>query len=252
MSLQFDKLSVSYGKFNAINNVSAALETGCVTALIGSNGAGKSSLLRAIAGLTSSSGEVTLNQTQLTLKERRNTIAYMPQDTSASSSLTLIEVILLGRIQSLGMTIPSGLIQQAVAALQRFGLENLQARTLDAVSGGQRQLVFLAQAMFREPQVLLLDEPTAALDLRHQLIVLEAVRAQALERNIPVLMAMHDLTLAAQFADRVICLSGGGIDATGIAKEVLTVERLRRLYGVEAELETSRAGNRIVVPVKAI
>ncbi len=252
MSLRFDNLTVSYGNFTAIKDVSATIESGSVTALIGPNGAGKSSLLRAVSGLLPASGTVSLNDQEVAVKDRRTALSYMPQDTSANSSLTLIEVVLLGRIQTLGLSVPTDLIRQAEAALQRFGLESLQARTLDAVSGGQRQLVFLAQAMFREPQALLLDEPTAALDLRHQLIVLDAVRAQTIARDIPVVMAMHDLSLAAQFADCIVCLSGSKIDAVGPANEVLTTERLRRLYGVEAEIETSRSGHRIVVPVKAI
>lgn len=135
--------------------------------------------------------------------------------------------------------------------LERFGLAPLQGRTLDAVSGGQRQLVYLAQALFRETEVLLLDEPTAALDLRHQLVVLEAVRAHAAASGTMVVMAMHDLTLAAQFADRIACLCRRRIVADGRPEAVLTPGLLRRIYGIEAEVLTGATGSARVIPVRA-
>ena len=137
-------------------------------------------------------------------------IAYMPQDTSAHSSLTVLEVVLLGRLNSLGLNLPKGLANEALEALDAFGLSSLQTRQLDEISGGQRQLVFLAQALFRQPRVLLLDEPTAALDLRHQLLVLERLRLIARKTGTIIGMAMHDLNLAAQYSDHVLGLGGGG------------------------------------------
>lgn len=252
MSFAFENICVRYGPATVITSVSASIETGRVTALIGPNGAGKSSLLKAVAGLVPSDGSVSFEGKPLAGKQRHETIAYMPQDIGASSSLTLIEVVLLGRLRSLGLSVPRTLVVQAETALDRFGLASLQSRTLDAVSGGQRQLVYLAQAIFREPQMLLLDEPTAALDLRHQLVVLETVRAHAAEHGIAVIVAMHDLSLAAQFCDHFLCLAHGAIDADGPAAEVLRAERLARLYGVEAEVEAARSGHLRIVPIRAL
>jgi len=123
---------------------------------------------------------------------------------------------------------------------------------LDEVSGGQRQLVYLAQALFREPAVLLLDEPTAALDLRHQLIVLQALRERVEKDGITAVVAMHDLSLAAQFADQIICMYNGSIDAMGTAAEVIQVDRLRRLYGVETEIAYTSSGHMTVTPLYAV
>ncbi|MEO1612535.1 MAG: ABC transporter ATP-binding protein, partial [Pseudomonadota bacterium] len=120
--------------------------------------------------------------------------------------------------------------------LDRFGLGPLAERPLHSVSGGQRQLAFLAQALLRRPRVLLLDEPTAALDLRHQMLVVEAVKADAADRNVPVVAAMHDLALVGRYADCVVCLSGGAVEAVGPPGEVLTPALIAKIYGVRAEV----------------
>lgn len=252
MSFAFDNIHVRYGRSTVVHNVSASIPAGQVSALIGPNGAGKSSLLKAVAGLAPSEGTVSFYGKPLATKQRHETIAYMPQDIGASSSLTLIEVVLLGRLRSLGLSVPRNLVAQAEATLEGFGLASLQGRTLDAVSGGQRQLTYLAQALFREPKILLLDEPTAALDLRHQLVVLETVRAHASAHGIAVIVAMHDLSLAAQFCDHFLCLADGAVDADGPAAEVLRADRLARLYGVETEVEVTRSGHLRIVPIRAL
>ena len=136
--------------------------------------------------------------------------------------------------------------------MDEFGLQHLSDRTLDAVSGGQRQLTYLAQAMFREPRILLLDEPTAALDLRHQLIVFEMLRRLADEKDIAIVVALHDLSLAAQFCDQVACLSNGTLDAMGAPRDVLTVERLSRVYGVEVDIDEGADDKLRIAAVRAV
>lgn len=251
MSLDVEGLSVAYGRTPVIERAAMTLETGTLCALIGPNGVGKSTLLKAIAGLLPAVGRISLEGAVLADTERRGGFAYMPQDLGPNSSLTGLEVVLLGRLRSLGLSVPRALCDAAAASLEQFGLAGLQGRSLDEMSGGQRQLTYLAQALFREPAVLLLDEPTAALDLRHQLLVLEAVRAHAARSGTIVILAMHDLSLAAQFADRMICLDGGRIEADGPPEAVLTVARLRRVYGVEAEVTKADSGALRIVPLRA-
>jgi len=124
-------------------------------------------------------------------------------------------------------------------------------RPVSALSGGQRQMAFLAQSLFRAPQVLLLDEPTAALDLRHQLVVLERVRMDARARGTVALVAMHDLSLAARFADRILCLHNGGVAAIGTPEKVLNADLLERVYGAVVEVSRSTSGTLTVAPVCA-
>lgn len=253
MSLAVENLSVSYGTTPVLHSVNLRAEKGAITGLVGPNGTGKSSLLKAIAGLIAADGEVLLGGASLGARAlRTGVIAYMPQDIGASSSLTVMEVILLGRLKSLGLSVSQRIRDAAFQVLDRFDLLPLQGRTLDALSGGQRQLVYLAQAIFRNPKVLLLDEPTAALDLRHQLIVLDAVAAHCRAKGIVTMAAMHDLTLAARYSERILCLSEGRIVSDGAPADVLTPSRLRAVYGVEAEVTRTPSHVLAVTPLRAV
>lgn len=244
MTLFVRELSISYGKAEILANISFSFAAGCCAALIGPNGTGKSSLLRAIAGLQTYGGTVSL----LSGEQPEDAIAYMPQDTGAASALTVMEVVLLGRLRSLGLRVSGRDRTAALEALAVFGLTDLQSRTLGHLSGGQRQLVFVAQALVRAPAVLLLDEPTAALDLRHQILVLDIVRKHCREHGILAIAAMHDLSLATRFADQVICLSDGRILATGAPETVLTTRTIEQLYGVTAEITRTASGALAITP----
>lgn len=246
-------LNISYGRISVLRNINFSLNPGSFTALLGANGTGKSSLLKGIAGLISATGTVGHREAEnLTPRQRTNTIAYMPQDTGSISSLTVTEVILLGRLNSLGMQVPQTLVSEARQALARFGLQELETRTLGEISGGQRQLVYLAQTLFRNPKVLLLDEPTAALDLRHQLIVLDRVLSHCRKNGTIAIAAMHDLSLAAKCADRVLCLSQGVIVANGVPDQVLQAPLIRGMYGVDVEILTSTNGTIHITPLRAV
>ena len=251
MTFLFRDITVRIGNAVIVEGAASELKKGEVTALIGPNGAGKSTLLTALAGLRAFEGAVYSDAMQVTAKEQRARVAYMPQDIGAQSSLTAIEVVLLGRLRSLGLTIPGELVAEAVAALDTFGLSHLQGRNLSEVSGGQRQLIYLTQALFRKPDLLLLDEPTASLDLRHQLIVLDAVRSFIIRHDMPVVIAIHDISLAAQFADRIICISDGRIDISDETRTVLRPERLQRVFGVEVEITESGSGHLRITPLRA-
>ncbi len=244
MTLYVRDLSLSYGRTEILRDISFSLTAGCRAALVGPNGTGKSSLLRAIAGLQPHDGTVSL----LSGERPEDAIAYMPQDTGAASALTVLEVVLLGRLRSLGLRVGENDRIAAFEALAIFGLTDLQSRTLGHLSGGQRQLVFLAQALVRAPRVLLLDEPTAALDLRHQILVLDTVHKHCRDHGILAIAAMHDLGLASRFADQIISLSEGRILATGTPEEVLTASAIETLYGVTAEVTRTASGGFAITP----
>lgn len=246
-------ISVRFGDLEVLRDVSIDIAPHSLNILIGPNGTGKSSLLKALAGLIPSSGTVLVDNVLLsTASERSEQIAYMQQDIGPTSSLTVFEVVLLGRVGRLGLSIPREFRNDATDMLTHLGIIHLAHRTLAELSGGQRQLVYVAQSLFRRPKVLLLDEPTAALDLRHQLLVIDAVCRYASETGAVVVAAMHDLTLCARFADRVLCLNNGCIIDDGVPSAVLTSNNIEALYGVTVRVKSDEEGYLSIVPLGAV
>lgn len=241
-------LGAGYGRKQVVRAVSLPpLRPGEVVALVGPNAAGKSTLLRAIAGLTPAAGEVRLDGVDLLrlgLTERAKRLAFMPQSVPAGVELSVLEGVLVAlRAAPIGETASRAALQRrAFGALERFGLERLALEPLDRLSGGQRQLASLAQAAVREPRLLLLDEPTSALDLAHQIRAMRLVKAFAQERRAIVLVVLHDLALACRWADRIAVLANGELESFGTPEQAITAETLRRAYGVEANVERDSLG----------
>jgi iron complex transport system ATP-binding protein len=239
-------LTVSYGPARVLDRVSLApLEPGTVTALIGPNAAGKSTLLKAAAGLLKAAeGRLTLGGEALdglTLRERARRIRFVPQAYATQARLTVFELLLVARMCGGGGGVGAGDIAAVEAALARVSLTHLSARMVGNLSGGQQQLVALAQALTRPAPVLLLDEPTSALDLRNQLEAFAIMRRVAREDGVIVVAALHDLNLAARQADRAILMGAGRIVSDGAPDEVLVTETCGPVYGVElARGRTSR------------
>ena len=229
---------VTYGRRVIIADASLPeLQPGTLTALIGPNGAGKSTLLRGLAGLERLQGTVSLQDRQLTtmsVSERARLITYMPQHLPQGLGLSVIESVMAAlRVGGSG----GDYLEQAYAALQRIGIEHLADRMLNALSGGQRQLVSLGQLIARRPSVMLLDEPTSALDLSYQLRVMECVRDMVRQHQLIAVIVMHDISLAARYADTIAVLRDGQIMGFGVAEEVLTPQLFADVYGVKARVE---------------
>jgi iron complex transport system ATP-binding protein len=190
---------------------------GRLTALIGPNAAGKSTFLRCLAGLLRGQGAVHVGDhavASLRAAERTKLVGYLPQDLPNTAALTVFEAILVAHRQARpGWRVDDRDVAAVSAVLARLGLTDLAVRHLGELSGGQRQLVAVGQALAAEPRVLLLDEPTSSLDLHHQLGLLTLVTDLAVERRMTVVLAIHDLNLAARFADRMLVLHGGRIAA---------------------------------------
>lgn len=257
--LTLDNIHVSYGQHHVLRGVSASdFAPGSITALLGPNAAGKSTLVRSIAGLQKISQgacRVTRDGEVLRGQRRREAIGYVPQDLLSSASLTAFESILVAarhcpitRRSAQQAHQPSAQ-ECAAAVMHRLGISHLADRHICELSGGQRQLVAVAQMLVREPDILLLDEPTSALDLRHQVELLQLIRREVSGNNSLALIAIHDLNLAARYCDHLIVLHRGQLMAKGRPSEVLTPELLEAVYGLRAKV-LDDAGTPVVCPVE--
>ena len=242
-------LSVSLGGAPVLKSVSFAARAGQVAGLIGPNGAGKSTLLRALAGLIRPGrGAVQLADAplkSLNSGQRARRIAFMPQH-DAAHPFTALETVLMGRYAHLGRFELEGREDRRIAldAMTRTDTAQFQGRQLDRLSGGERQRVILARALAQQAGVILLDEPSASLDLRHRLAMMETLRAEAATRNVAVVVALHDVSLAGRYCDRLTLLSDGVIAAEGAPADVLTPANLRRAFGVETSVQQDPATGR--------
>jgi iron complex transport system ATP-binding protein len=256
LNLEAQAVSVFYGARRAIDGVSCALRPGEVLGIIGPNGSGKSSLIRALAGVRRpDSGVVLLDKrpvADLGRRERARRIALVPQETRLSFPLSVREVVLLGRSPHTG---PFGWEREAdfviaERAMQRMDVAALSGRPVAELSGGERQRVVLARALAQEPRVLLLDEPTSFLDLRHTVILLDLVRELCCEEGVAVGIVLHDLNLAAMYCDRLLLLSEGKCHAEGAPRDVLRYEDLCEVYGTELYVAPNDVtGQTVVLPL---
>ncbi|AJE46818.1 ABC transporter ATP-binding protein [Celeribacter indicus] len=250
MTLTLEDIRLMRGRKTVLAELSTApLRHGEFVVLAGPNGAGKSSLLRAIAQTLPYEGRIALDGEDLARMKRvlrAGRIGYMPQQLENRSELTVLDSLRVA--MNAGGT--TGLSQReqiarAEALLIRFGCHPLATQSLAGLSGGQRQSVGLAQALARDPDVVLLDEPTAALDLSMQFRMLSEMRALAREGRL-VIAVLHDLTQAAQWADRLVVLSDGRITADGAPGAVLTPDLLARVYNVAARVERDSRGETLI------
>ena len=246
MRLEIENLTAGYGRQEVLRGISLAVEPGEVLAILGANGSGKSTLLRAAAGQLPHRGTLRWSG------EAPGAIAYMPQDNASRVALTAFEVVLLGRLRSLALRVAPADLAAAEAVMAELGIEPLATRRLGELSGGQRQLVFLAQVLAGSPRALLLDEPTSALDIAHQLHVLELLAAATARRGLTTIAVLHDLNAAARFAGRLALLHAGRLLATGSPAEVLQPALLRLAYGVEVAIQPGPDGLPVVLPLRAL
>ncbi|MBK9941187.1 MAG: ABC transporter ATP-binding protein [Kouleothrix sp.] len=239
MNLRIDHLHAGYGAGLVLHDISLVAEPGQIVGLIGPNGAGKSSLLRALSGtLVPSAGAIHLGQADLQRMApaaRARIVAVVPQMARLPEGFTVAELVLMGRAPHLPRFGGESARDHAITrqALQRTATWALAERGAHTLSGGEQQRVLIARALTQEPQVLLLDEATAHLDLKHQVALLGLVRRLA-RSGLIVIAALHDLNLAAVYADRLALLRGGRLLAYDTPERVLTPDWLRTAYDVEA------------------
>jgi iron complex transport system ATP-binding protein len=255
-ALHFDGVEVELGGRAVLCGVDLDIAAGTVVTLAGRNGAGKTTLLRVASRvLRPDRGRVSIGDRSIEALSRRELareLAVVPQDAPISFPFRAIEVVLMGRSPHLGVLGFETRADVALArdAMERVGVAHLAERSIADLSGGERQLVLIARALAQQPRVLLLDEPTAHLDLAHRVTVLDLVRdfAQG-ERS--ALVVSHDLSLSARACDHLVLLAGGRVHASGPPREVLTEGNLMETFGIHADIISAPDGSPLVVPRSA-
>ena len=240
--LDIQSIKVGYGETEILHDVTLEIPAGEVVSLIGPNGAGKTTMMRAISGVIPlQSGSVFVDGKDLSstpVAQRARLLAVVPQARKLTPEYTAKQAIMMGRTPYLGWLGNPGQVDfnKVDWAIDRTGISGLVERRVDELSGGEQQLVLIARALAQDAPVILLDEPTARLDLRHQATILDLVHTLARESNLAVLMSLHDLNLVSIFSDRIALLDQGTILADGSPHEVLLREQLTNVYGVSLDI----------------
>lgn len=257
--MRLEAVAVARGGQPILTGVTASLEAGRIHAVIGPNGAGKTTLLRALFGdLPLVAGHIELGGRRhagsgrfaaAKLKSWRSAVAYMPQDSTADIAMTVLEVVVLGRLGRLRFHIDDETLRAAMARLDDAGIAHLAGRSIGSLSGGQRQMAMFAQVLMREPLAMLLDEPVSALDLKHQLSLLDLVRRETRAKNWVTVVVLHDLNLACQYADNLLIVASGKLLACGSPRRLVTAELIGSVYGVEVEILRDSRDLPVVQPI---
>jgi iron complex transport system ATP-binding protein len=253
VTLSINDLSFGYNSKPVLNGIQLEVKPE-VTALIGPNAAGKTTLLKCVSGMLRGQGEILLDGRPLSTlshKDLVHKIGYLPQEMPNDASLTVFEVVLIGRMNSLGWRVQARDLAPVMETLEILGICHLARQYLTQLSGGQRQMVSIAQALVRRPEVLVMDEPTNSLDIQHQLELFELIRYLTGTRRMTTITAMHDLNLAARFADTVVLLEKGQIASMGKASEVITTEMLEAVYGIKARVTIDGGGIPQIIPIRS-
>jgi len=259
--LHADRISYAYrasGRL-VVHDVSLTVAAGDLIGILGPNGSGKTTLLKMLSGtLTPAAGRITFDRRPLSEWKRRDLarrIALVPQETHAPFDFTVLDIVLMGRFPHLGRFTLEGPADLSIAqqALAATGTSAFEHRPFATLSGGEKQRVVIASALAQSPELLLLDEPTASLDLGHQLDVELLLGGLNRDRGVTMVLSTHDLNLAAALCRQLILLRDGRVIAQGPTDEVLTPEAVRALYGVEADVHHHPvAGHLIVTPLARV
>jgi iron complex transport system ATP-binding protein len=254
--ITLERVTVRYGLTTAVSELTERVHPGEWMGLIGPNGAGKTTLLQSIARLVPHEGKVTIgNEDSSSMSRRRlaQLVAYVPQRPTLPPDMTVSDYVLLGRTPHIGYFSfeSAGDLRVCSALLERLDLAHFVDRQLGTLSGGELQRLVIARALAQEAPVLLLDEPTSELDLGRRVKALELVDALRAEWGLTVISALHDLTLAGQFADRLVLLAAGKIAAVGPPVEVFEEARLSSYFGTNVRVLRTGSGELVVVPQRA-
>ena len=251
--LKARNITIKYGSCEVLRDVSFELKTGEIVAVLGANGAGKTTLIRALNGtLPVSTGEIMLDRKAISAFSRREiaqNIAVVAQENETKFPVTVLQFVLSGRFargSAFGWETENDL-EIAEDALNKCDLADYDSRLMNELSGGERQRVVLARALATEAKILLLDEPTANLDLAHQALMFRLVRERCRKHGNAAIVITHDLNLASEFADRIMLVKDGRIFAIGEPQHVLREENLKEVFDVQVLLDENPASKKVRV-----
>ncbi len=253
-AIRWHDVGVTLGGADVVDGVSLDVPRGSWLSLVGPNGAGKTTLVRTLGGTVRHTGRIDLagqRADRLGVRERARALAIVPQHPQIPPAVTVFDYAILGRAPHQGLRCSASVVdrRRTYAVLQRLSLDDMAGRRVDTLSGGERQRVVLARALVQETPLLVLDEPTAALDVGHQLEVLELIADLRAERDLTVVTTVHDLSVAGQFADTIAVLAGGRLVAHGAPSDVLTPDIVGTHWGVDAVCDVDDDGT-VVVTVR--
>lgn len=253
--LEVKNLSFSYGKTSVLDRISFCARSGEITAIIGANGAGKSTILKCIAGLNRGTGDVLFcgkNRKDLSSDEISRTVSYLNQNTVCDAELNVYEIILLGLLNDLKFRITDSDMEKVEEVMRLLSLTPFAHRRISELSGGQQQLVFIGQTLIKNPRIILMDEPTSALDLNRQFYLMDLLKEITEERQFTTVVTLHHLDITAKYSDHVVVIDSGGVYQDDKPEKIFTSEMLRDVYRVESELYTDQYGKHHLVPIDRV
>lgn len=251
MELTIKDVKFKYSSRPVIENVSLDFASSEIVAVCGPNGVGKSTLLKCINRILTPEGNIFLDEQnikKMKMVQIAKRIGYVPQDTSHVFSVTVFDMVLMGRRPHLGWGSSDTDEKKVIEILDMMGIQDIALRDFNELSGGQKQKVIISRALAQEPEIILMDEPTSNLDLKHQLEVMELIRYLSEKKKLLVIMAIHDLNLASRYADKIILMKNGMIHSAGNSLMILTPENILSVYGVIAAVR-NEFGKPYVVPI---
>jgi iron complex transport system ATP-binding protein len=253
LKLTIAKLSFCYDGTKVLNDVEMEVGPGDMLSIVGPNGSGKSTLLKCINRILKTKQNTVLidgeDASKIKLKELSKIMGYVPQSSTNTFPFTVFDVVLMGRKPHIHWSLSDRDNEIVAEMLDFLGIGELAMRHYDELSGGEQQKVIIARALAQQPQLLLLDEPTSSLDIKHQLEILCILRSLAKTKHCSVIVAMHDLNLASRFSDSMLMLKQGCIFSVGTPDAVLTEENIEAVYGIKARVTNSVLGRPQVTPL---